>query len=136
MILRSKISLFAFITSLLGVAIVFRHLTTGKLSIIRVDSGIHPPALAPIPHNATSPTGHTHHDNDNEQGPKVWTQADWLLESLEAQKAERAHLNAKPLEELCAKTAWRDDLIFECLRDTRTFLTLLRFRLPSSVSTG
>ena len=40
-----------------------------------------------------------------------------MVESSRAREAEERKWDAKPLKEVCERTVWRDDVIFECLPD-------------------
>lgn len=123
MIFRNKIFLFALLTTLLGFAIIFRHLAISKLSpIIRVNDGIRPPPLAPNPHNDTVISGHTHYDHKDQK--TEWTMEEWLEEAAHAHKIEEETMDWTPITEMCDKTLWRDDLIFECLDDPRAYFTI------------
>lgn len=132
MILRNKICIFALITSLLLLALIFRHLAVGKISIIRPEHKFKPPPLEANPHDDTnrlqgedphpdipeveeSKTGHGHYDE--KVGERVWTLQEWLKEWEETSNLKINNWEGKAIREVCEKTEWREDLIFECLKD-------------------
>lgn len=132
MILRNKICIFALITSLLLFAIIFKHLAVGKISILRPEHKFKPPPLEPNPHNTSGisaaddphpnipeveapKTGHGHYDE--KVGEKVWTLEEWLNEWEETSELQSNNWDGSAIREVCQKTEWRGDLVFECLKD-------------------